>query len=60
MMALWGDGATLESVKAIVDNPEDAVVTEIEGTLSSVIELKGAKEDIGKIIGKQVRMVVTI
>ncbi len=39
--------------KAIVANPEDVVVTEIEGTRMSVIELRVAKEDIGKIIGKQ-------
>jgi predicted RNA-binding protein YlqC (UPF0109 family) len=31
------------------------VVTEIEGQQTSVIELKVAKEDIGKIIGKQGR-----
>jgi predicted RNA-binding protein YlqC (UPF0109 family) len=46
--------------KAIVDNPEEVVVTEIKGTQSSVIELKVAKEDIGKIIGKQGRTVVAI
>jgi predicted RNA-binding protein YlqC (UPF0109 family) len=38
--------------KAIVDNPEEVVVTEIKGARSSVIEPKVAKEDIGKIIGK--------
>jgi predicted RNA-binding protein YlqC (UPF0109 family) len=46
--------------KAIVDNPEEVVVTEIKGTRSSVIELKVAKEDIGKIIGKHGRTVVAI
>jgi len=46
--------------KAIVDNPEEVVVTEIMGTQSSVIELKVAKEDIGKIIGKQGRTIVAI
>ena len=46
--------------KAIVDNPEEVVVTEIQGTQSSVIELRVAKEDIGKIIGKQGRTVVAI
>ena len=39
--------------KALVDNPEEVVVTEIEGRQTSVIELKVAKEDIGKVIGKQ-------
>ena len=43
--------------KAIVDNPEEVVVTEIKGARSSVIELKVAKEDIGKIIGKHGRPV---
>lgn len=41
--------------KALVDKPEEVVVTEIEGQKTSVIELKVAKEDIGKIIGKQGR-----
>jgi len=40
-------------VKALVDRPEDVEVTEVEGTHSSVIELKVAKEDIGKVIGKK-------
>jgi predicted RNA-binding protein YlqC (UPF0109 family) len=46
--------------KTLVDNPEEVVVTEINGTQSSVIELKVAKEDIGKIIGKQGRTIVAI
>jgi predicted RNA-binding protein YlqC (UPF0109 family) len=46
--------------KALVDNPEEVVVTEIKGARSSVIELKVAKEDIGKIIGKHGRTVVAI
>ena len=46
--------------KAIVDKPEEVVVTEIKGAQSSVIELKVAKEDIGKIIGKHGRTVVAI
>ncbi len=41
--------------KALVDQPEDVVVTEIEGEQTSVIELKVAKEDLGKVIGKQGR-----
>ncbi len=39
--------------KALVDRPEEVVVTEIEGAQTQVIELKVAKEDIGKVIGKQ-------
>ena len=41
--------------KALVDNPEDVYVTEIEGEQTSVIELRVAKEDLGKVIGKQGR-----
>ncbi|MEE9612640.1 MAG: KH domain-containing protein [Desulfatiglandales bacterium] len=41
--------------KALVDKPEEVVVTEIEGEHTSVIELKVAKEDLGKVIGKQGR-----
>ena len=46
--------------KALVDNPEEVVVTEIEGRQTSVIELKVDKEDIGKIIGKQGRTAMAI
>ena len=42
-----------QMVKALVDRPEEVVVTEVSGTHSSVIELKVAKEDIGKVIGKK-------
>ena len=46
--------------KALVDKPEEVVVTEIKGVRITVIELKVAKEDIGKIIGKQGRMAQAI
>lgn len=41
--------------KALVDKPEEVSVTVIEGEQTSVIELKVAKEDLGKVIGKQGR-----
>ncbi len=41
--------------KALVDNPEAVQVSEIEGEQTSVVELKVAKEDLGKVIGKQGR-----
>ena len=41
--------------KALVDKPEEVVVKEIEGEQTSVIELKVAKEDLGKVIGKRGR-----
>ena len=40
-------------VQAIVDNPEQIKVIEIEGRHTSVLELKVAKEDMGKVIGKK-------
>lgn len=41
--------------QALVDYPEEVEVTEIEGSTTSVMELKVAKEDLGKVIGKQGR-----
>ena len=41
--------------KAMVDNPDQVEVTEIVGEHTSVIQLKVAKEDMGKIIGKKGR-----
>lgn len=39
--------------KALVDHPDQVKVSEIEGDKTSVIELAVAKEDLGKVIGKQ-------
>lgn len=41
--------------QALVDNPEQVSVGEVEGNQTSVLELKVAKEDLGKVIGKQGR-----
>jgi len=41
--------------KALVDCPDDVDVHEISGEQTSVIELKVAKSDLGKVIGKQGR-----
>jgi predicted RNA-binding protein YlqC (UPF0109 family) len=41
--------------QALVDNPDQVKVTEVEGNQTTVLELKVAKEDIGKVIGKQGR-----
>lgn len=46
-------GLIEELVKAIVDKPEEVKISEVEGESTSVIELRVAKEDIGKIIGKE-------
>ena len=41
--------------RALVDNPDQVRVSEIEGEKTSVIELSVAKDDLGKVIGKQGR-----
>jgi predicted RNA-binding protein YlqC (UPF0109 family) len=41
--------------KALVDNPDQVQVSEVIGDQTSVLELKVAKEDLGKEIGKQGR-----
>jgi predicted RNA-binding protein YlqC (UPF0109 family) len=46
--------------KSLVDNPEEVSVTELEGEQTTVIEQKVAKEDMGKIIGKQGRTAMAI
>jgi predicted RNA-binding protein YlqC (UPF0109 family) len=43
--------------KALVDNPDQLAVNEITGGDTLVIELRPAREDIGKIIGKKGRNV---
>jgi predicted RNA-binding protein YlqC (UPF0109 family) len=41
--------------QALVDKPEAVEVSEVVGEQTSVIELRVAKEDLGKVIGKQGR-----
>ncbi|MCF8051832.1 MAG: KH domain-containing protein [Desulfobacterales bacterium] len=41
--------------QALVDNPDQVSVEEVQGNQTSVLELKVAKEDLGKVIGKQGR-----
>lgn len=41
--------------KLLVDRPESVDVVEIEGEKTTVLELRVASEDLGKIIGKQGR-----
>lgn len=42
-------------VKAMVDQPDQVSVNEVEGSHTIVLELKVAKSDMGKVIGKQGR-----
>ena len=39
----------------LVDHPDQVEVTELQGEHNSVIELRVAKDDIGKVIGKEGR-----
>ncbi len=41
--------------KALVDNPNKVSVTQIDGEQTTVLELRVAQEDLGKVIGKQGR-----
>ena len=42
--------------KSLVDEPEMVSVNEVEGEQSVILELKVAKDDMGKVIGKQGRI----
>lgn len=44
-----------EMARALVDHPDQVEVSEVEGEQTTVFELKVAKEDLGKIIGKEGR-----
>jgi predicted RNA-binding protein YlqC (UPF0109 family) len=46
--------------RALVDHPEQVEVAEISGEQTVVLELRVAKEDLGKVIGKQGRTVKAI
>lgn len=41
--------------KALVDNPDKVSVSEVGGEQSTILELRVAQEDLGKVIGKQGR-----
>lgn len=41
--------------RSLVDRPDEVQVNEIEGEQTTVLELKVAKEDLGKVIGRQGR-----
>lgn len=46
--------------QALVDQPESVTVNEINGPHTSILELKVAKSDIGKVIGKHGRTAVAL
>jgi uncharacterized protein len=54
------DGGSMQELivtiaKALVDSPDDVVVNVVEGEQTTVLELKVAPSDLGKVIGKQGR-----
>lgn len=46
--------------KRLVDNPDSVTVTEKEGPRGTILELRVAPDDMGKIIGKQGRIAKSI
>jgi len=46
--------------RALVDNPEQVEVREVESDRSAILELRVAPEDMGKVIGKQGRIAKAI
>lgn len=47
-------------VKALVDNPNNVSIKEVEGEQSTILELKVKAEDVGKVIGKNGRIAKSI
>ena len=43
----------LVMARALVDKPDEVEIKEIEGDVTTILELRVAKEDLGKVIGKQ-------
>ena len=46
--------------KSLVDNPEAVQVNEVSGEQCTILELKVAPDDMGKVIGKQGRIAKAI
>jgi len=46
--------------RALVDNPDEVSVTVIEEEYNTILELRVAEEDMGKIIGKRGRIAKSI
>jgi predicted RNA-binding protein YlqC (UPF0109 family) len=46
-------GLTLMIAKSLVDKPDEVDLQEVIGEKTTVLELRVAKEDLGKVIGKQ-------
>jgi len=46
--------------KSLVNNPHEVAVSEVRGETPDILELRVAKEDLGRIIGKQGRTAKSI
>lgn len=44
-----------EIARSLVDSPDDVEVSEVQGEQTTVLELRVAPDDLGKVIGKQGR-----
>lgn len=44
-------------IKQIVDSPEEVVVNEVQGERAIVLEIKVAPDDVGKVIGREGRII---
>ena len=47
-------------VKSLVDNPDEVSVNKVEGEKATILELRVAQDDVGKVIGKQGRIAKAI
>jgi predicted RNA-binding protein YlqC (UPF0109 family) len=44
-------------IKAIVDNPDEVQINEVQGERAVVLEIKVAADDVGKVIGREGRII---
>ncbi len=50
-------GLVLQMVRALIDHPQQAVVNELVGAQTVVLELRCHPDDIGKVIGRNGRTI---
>jgi hypothetical protein len=47
-------------IKSLVDHPDEVQLTEMESEKTTIIEVKVADDDVGKVIGKQGRIIKAV
>jgi hypothetical protein len=47
-------------VKSLVDHPEEVKITEVESEKTSILEISVASDDIGKVVGKDGRIIKSL